>query len=123
MFDEKNTVPFETDEDDFDTVMATDIAFNGNIKFTKPFMIKGRVNGTIEATSNLLIDSMAEVNADIVADNVLVRGKVKGNIKSYKMVYITSTGFVDGDIACGEFVHEPGGKFNGKCMMTGNDSL
>ena len=117
MFDDKSLVPFETEEDDFDTVMAKDITFTGRIHFEKPFMIKGHVNGSIDATSDLLIDTDAEVNADIVADRVLIRGKVKGNVNGYKLVYITSTGSITGDISSAQVVLEPGSTFFGRCTM------
>ncbi len=118
MFELKDSMPFETEEDDFDTVMASDITFSGKIKFTKPFMIKGKMNGNIEATSDLLVDLDAEINADIVADRVLVRGKVKGNVNGYKLVYVAASGTVIGDIKSAQVVLEPGSTFSGKCSMT-----
>lgn len=118
MFDVKDFTQFDTDEQDFDTVMASDITFSGKIRFSKPFMIKGKMNGSIEATSELLIDSAAEVNADIIAEKVLVRGKVKGNITGNKIVYVTSSGSVNGDITSAQVVLEPGSVFAGKCTMT-----
>ena len=117
MFDVKDSEPFDTDEDDFDTVLERDITFTGNIRFSKPFMIKGKMSGLIEATSDLLIDTDAEVDADITAARVLVRGKVKGNIKGYKMVYVTSTGSVNGEIASARPVLELGSTVNGKIAM------
>lgn len=119
MFDLKDSSPFETEEEDFDTVMASDISFTGNIKFTKPFMIKGKMNGNIEATSDLLIDVDAEVHAkSIVADRILIRGTVTGDIKGYKLVYVTSSGSVEGDITSAQVVLEPGSVFSGRCTMT-----
>lgn len=106
MYDIKDSKGFDTDEEDFDTVMASDISFTGNIRFTKPFMIKGKMNGIIEATSDLLIDTDAVVNADISTDRVLVRGKVTGNINGRKLVYVTSTGTVKGDITSTQVVLE-----------------
>lgn len=118
MFDEKDIAQFEIEEEDFDTVMASDISFNGKIRFSKPFMIKGKVTGSIDASGNLLIDSMAEVEADIKAERILIRGKVKGNITGNALVYVTSTGSVDGDITSAQVVLEPGSQFSGKCTMT-----
>ena len=63
MFDVKDTDFFDLEEEDFDTIRASDITFSGKIKFTKPFMIRGNVNGSIEATCDLVIDSNAVVNA------------------------------------------------------------
>ena len=119
MYEIKDSKPFDTDEEDFDTVMASDISFTGNIRFSKPFMIKGKMNGTIEASSDLLIDTNAEVNADISTERVLVRGKVVGNIKGKKLVYVASTGSVIGDISSAQVVLEPGSVFSRKCSMSG----
>ena len=115
MYEIKDSKPFDTDEEDFDTVMASDISFTGNIRFSKPFMM----NGTIEASSDLLIDTNAEVNADFSTERVLVRGKVVGNINGKKLVYVASTGSVIGDISSAQVVLEPGSVFSGKCSMSG----
>ena len=50
MFETKDADFFELDEEDFDTILSDDISFRGTIKFTKPFMIRGCVTGTIDAT-------------------------------------------------------------------------
>ncbi len=117
MFEVKDIAHLEMEEEDFDTVMAGDITFSGHIRFVKPLMIKGTVTGSIDATSDLLIDSDAKVTADIVADRVLVKGSVKGNIKCRHLVYVTSTGSVNGDITSAQVVLEPGSVFTGKCSM------
>lgn len=117
MVEMKDSSLFDSDEDDFDTVMASDISFKGKIRFAKPFMIKGRVDGRIDATSDLLIDTGATVNADIVANKVMVRGKVKGNINGKKLVYVTSTGSVTGDIMAAQVVLDHGSSFTGRCSM------
>ena len=118
MYDIKDSKGFDTEEEDFDTVMASDISFTGNIRFAKPFMIKGKMNGVIEATSDLLIDTDAVVNADISTERVLIRGKVTGNVNGRKLVYVTSTGTVKGDITSSQVVLEPGSSFSGRCTMS-----
>ena len=115
MFDVKDTDLFDLEEEDFDTILASDITFHGNIKFTKPFMIRGKVSGSIDATSDLLIDSNA---VGISSTRVLVRGKVEGNITGRDLVFVASTGSVSGDITARQVVLEPGSRFSGKCTMT-----
>lgn len=117
MFDVKDTDLFDLEEEEFDTVLAPDIAFSGTIHFTHPFMIKGRMDGVIDAVSDLVIDSNAEVQANITADRVLIRGKVTGNITGKKLIFITATGSVTGDITTAQIVLEPGCSFSGKCSM------
>jgi len=118
MFEQKELDFLELEEDEFDTVLATDITFNGTIKFAKPFMIKGNISGEIIATSDLVIDSTAVVKADIEAERVLVKGKVEGNIIAKKVVFVSSLGSVKGDITAKHVVLEPGSMFSGKCSMT-----
>ncbi|MGL4986103.1 MAG: bactofilin family protein [Treponemataceae bacterium] len=105
------------DEEDFDTVMAEDISFKGTIRFDKPFMIKGAMSGIIDATSDLVVDAEATVNADITATRVLVRGIVKGNINANFIVHVTPTGSVTGDIASAQVVLDHGCFFSGRCLM------
>ncbi len=118
MFDVKDADLFDLEEEDFDTILASDITFHGNIRFTKPFMIRGNVSGSIEATSDLVIDTNALVNAGISASRVLVRGKVDGNITGRDLVFVSATGSVNGDITAKQVVLEPGSRFSGKCTMT-----
>jgi cytoskeletal protein CcmA (bactofilin family) len=117
MFDVKDTDLFDLEEESFDTVVESDITFTGKIRFAKPFMIRGKIKGSIDATSDLVIDSGAVVEADIHADRVLVKGKLKGNVVAKKMVFVTASGSLEGDITSEQVVLEPGSKFTGKCTM------
>lgn len=119
MFEMKDDAIFDLEEEDFDTVLASDISFTGTIRFARPFMIKGSVTGKIEATSDLVVDTDAKVSADITAERVLVRGRVEGNITGRELVFVTSTGYVAGDISAAKVALEPGCSFSGKCTMAG----
>lgn len=121
MFETKEVDLFDLEEDDFDTVLADDIVFSGRIRFTKPFMIRGKVSGSIAATSDLVIDAGASVVLDgegISAERILVRGSVEGNISARGLVFVASTGSVKGDIVAAQVVLEPGSSFSGRCTMT-----
>lgn len=118
MYDVKDSELNNLEDDDFDTVLAGDIAFRGTIKFSKPFMIRGTVTGTIDATSDLVVDTNAEVLAGIDASRVLIRGKVEGDIHAKRIVIVTATGSVTGDITAPQVVLEPGAHFSGRCSMS-----
>ncbi len=105
------------EESDFNTIISSDLAFTGKVHFTKPFLIKGKVSGQINATSDLVIDSEAVVNADIEADRVLVKGCVNGNVFGKSLVFVTSSGSITGDITSSQVVLEPGSSFSGRCTM------
>ena len=113
MFEAKESIQFDADEEDYDTVIANDIIFTGTVRFSKPLMIKGKISGKIDATSDLYVDQGAVVTADIVAERVLVNGNINGR----KLVYVASVGSVNGDIIAPQVVLEPGSNFSGKCQM------
>lgn len=117
MFDVKDADFFDLEDESFDTILEDDITFSGNIKFKSPFMIRGLVNGQIDATSDLVVDTKAVVNANIKANRVLIKGKVKGNVLGENLIFVTATGSVDGDITTKKVVLEPGCVFTGKCTM------
>lgn len=117
MVDIKDNDLLDLDEEDYDTVLAPDIDFTGTIEFSEPFMIKGRVSGKIDATSDLLIDTGAIVKADIHATRVIIKGVVEGNIHATAMVHVFSSGKLIGDVTAPEVVLESGCFFSGICTM------
>ncbi|MCR5063496.1 MAG: polymer-forming cytoskeletal protein [Treponema sp.] len=122
MFDVKDTDFFDLEDEAFDTIVEKDISFSGNIKIKKTFMVRGNITGSIQSTSDLVIDTNAVVNADITARRVLIRGKVKGNVVGDKLIFVTASGAVDGDITTAKVVLEPGCTFTGKCTMVNNEN-
>ncbi len=117
MVDVNDNDLLDLDEEDYDTVLAPDIDFEGTIEFAEPFMIKGRVTGRIEATSDLMIDSAATVKADIHASRVVIKGTVVGNVTADRMVHVFSSGKLTGDVTAPEVVLESGCFFSGICTM------
>jgi len=104
---------------DFDTILSSDIDFTGSLSFEKPFLIRGKVSGEINATGLLVIDEDAVVNANIQALRVLVRGQVKGDITAVEKVEVTATGKLTGNVTAPEIYMETGCIFNGHCTMIG----
>ncbi|MBE6349943.1 MAG: polymer-forming cytoskeletal protein [Spirochaetaceae bacterium] len=108
---------FDLEEEDFDTILYEDIDFTGSITFTQPLMIKGKVTGTIDTNSDLVIDTEATVQANIIAKRVLVKGLLTGDITAEQLVFVASSGKVTGNITAAQVVLEPGSRFSGQCSM------
>lgn len=106
------------DDEDFDTILSSDIDFNGAISFEKPFLIRGRVTGQIHARDLLVVDENAVVDASIEAPRLIIRGTVTGNVVCSEKVEITAGGKLVGDVAAPEVFMETGCVFNGFCTMT-----
>jgi cytoskeletal protein CcmA (bactofilin family) len=107
------------EDEDFDTILSPDIDFSGILNFEKPFLIRGKVSGEINATGLLVIDEEAVVNANITALRVIIRGQVKGDVNAEEKVEVTVTGKLAGNIIAPEIYMESGCVFNGYCTMTG----
>jgi cytoskeletal protein CcmA (bactofilin family) len=107
------------EDSDFDTILSPDIDFSGTLHFEKPFLIRGKVSGEINASGLLVIDENAVVNANINALRVLIRGQVKGDVTAVQKVDITLTGKLAGNITSPEIFMESGCVFNGRCTMIG----
>jgi len=109
------------EDSDFDTILSPDIDFTGTLHFEKPFLIRGKVTGEIDATGILVIDEKAVVNANIHASRVLIRGQVKGDVTAVEKVEITATGKLSGNVTSPEIFMETGCIFNGRCTMVGRN--
>ena len=105
------------EDEDFDTILSSDIDFSGTLNFEKPFLIRGRVSGNIMAQGVLVIDEEAVVEANISASKVIIRGSVKGNVTASEKVEVTITGKLVGNVTAPEIFMETGCVFNGRCTM------
>ncbi len=108
----------DLDEEDFDTVLASDIVFDGSISFEKPFMIKGVVKGSVHSKSDLMISDNAQVHAQIAADRVVIKGEVIGDVTASTSVRVFSSGRLTGNVTAPEVILDSGCFFSGECVMT-----
>jgi len=108
-------------DEDFDTILSQDIDFSGTLNFEKPFLIRGKVTGEINARGLLLVDEDAVVNANINTSKVIIRGHVKGDIIASEKLEINATGTLEGNVTAPEVFMESGCVFNGRCKMTGKN--
>jgi cytoskeletal protein CcmA (bactofilin family) len=106
------------EDEDFDTILSSDINFSGTLNFEKPFLIRGRLSGEIAARGLLVVDEEAVVEANISASRVIIRGSVKGNVTAAEKVELTITGKLIGNVTAPEIFMETGCFFNGRCSMT-----
>ena len=105
------------EEDDFDTILSSDIDFSGTLNFEKPFLIRGKLSGNIAASGILVVDEEAMVEANINASRVIIRGSVKGDVTASEKVEVSVTGKLIGNVTAPEIFMETGCIFNGRCTM------
>jgi len=106
------------EDEDFDTILSSDITFSGMLSFEKPFLTRGRLSGNIASRGLFVIDEEAVVEANINAPRVIIRGSVKGDIIASEKVEVAITGKLVGNVTAPEIFMETGCVFNGRCTMT-----
>lgn len=92
----------------------------GNLSFNGIARIAGLVNGSIFSNDTVVITDAAVVNADIIADVILISGVVKGNIKASSRVEIIKPARFEGTITTPSLVVEDGVIFHGTTKMHDN---
>lgn len=94
-------------------------SMQGNMVFKDPVNLK--INGTFEGTlttkGNLTIGESAEVNADIIGENIVIGGQVTGDIIAERSLKLVPPGKVIGDIKTPSLVIEEGAVLHGDCYM------
>ena len=94
----------------------------GKVISTEDLTIDGRVEGTIElGNHSLTIGVGAAIQADLVAQTIIISGAVTGNVKASVKVDLRSTGSVDGDITSPVLLMADGAIIMGKVEARGTD--
>lgn len=95
--------------------------FQGQINFDGTLRIDGVVYGEIFCKSDILstviITERAVVEADIVADIVIVSGMASGNIKAIERLELHAPGRIEGMVYTSDFYIKDGALFQGECIM------
>jgi len=96
------------------------LLIQGKITSTENLTIDGRVEGTIElGDHSLTIGTGASVQADLVAQTIVVSGAVAGNVKASVKVDLQSTASVQGDITSPLIAMQDGAVVTGRLDVAG----
>jgi cytoskeletal protein CcmA (bactofilin family) len=80
-----------------DTYIGEQTSFEGSLTTRDNLTIYGNVRGTIKCQGRVIIGESGTVEADILANDVVVSGKVAGNVTARGRLQVTSAGAVKGD--------------------------
>ncbi len=90
----------------------------GTVEFQGTIRLDGQVNGKISSKGGtLIVGERAVIEADIIVDTIIIMGEVSGTIDAKERIEVHPPGRLSGDIQAGVISIEPGGFFNGKCVM------
>jgi cytoskeletal protein CcmA (bactofilin family) len=91
--------------------ISAGVTITGKISGSGAVHIFGRVQGELHASTVLIADG-AEVEGDLIADDLTVGGRVKGTIRA-KRVKLNSTASVEGDVFHRSLAIEENARFEG----------
>ena len=108
----------EKGSDRISTFIGADASIEGNIEFKGTIRVDGRVKGKIASTGGtVIVGEKAVVNADLFVNVAVIMGELNGAINAKERIEVYPPGKVGGDIHAPVICIEPGGIFNGKCLM------
>ena len=115
-----NTVKKGIISGNVDTRIGNNTSFKGTIVSEKSIIVEGMVKGAIECKETVVVKDGGCLKGALRADDALIAGHVDGNITARKVVEITSSGKVKGDIDSSSLSIAQGVIFDGNCHMRGN---
>ncbi|MBN2097710.1 MAG: polymer-forming cytoskeletal protein [Candidatus Omnitrophica bacterium] len=100
-------------------ILDVDASMQGSMVFRDPvnLRINGKFEGTLDTKGSLTIGEKAEVQANIIGEDIIIAGKVLGNVTSSNSLALTATAHLEGDIRTPSLSIAQGAVFQGKCQM------
>ncbi|MBV71336.1 MAG: hypothetical protein CMH52_08295 [Myxococcales bacterium] len=101
------------------TTIASGTIIRGRIQGDESIDLMGRIEGHVEISGSLTIDSNARADAEIQAASVFINGIVVGNVNAEGTIHITSKAMAAGDLTAAKIIIDDGARVRGFVKMTG----
>ena len=98
------------------TVIARADRIEGTLRVADLLRVLGSVEGRIEATT-LIVEEGARVNADVVADEVVIAGEYNGKLMCRQRLEVRASGRVSGQVETFRLMLHEGGAVDGEMKM------
>ncbi len=104
--------------DRISTFIGADASIDGTIEFKGTIRVDGQVKGKIiSSDGTVVVGEKAAVDAELHVNVAVIMGEVNGAIEAKERIEVYPPGRVGGDIQAPVISIEPGGIFNGSCVM------
>ncbi len=111
----------ERNTDRISTFIGADASIDGTIDFKGTIRVDGRVKGNITSDGGtVVVGEKGVVNAEMFVNVAVVMGEVNGSIDAKERIEVYPPGRLGGNIKSPIVSIEPGGIFNGNCVMKPN---
>lgn len=98
-------------------IIGAGTVIEGEIKTDSDIRIDGKVKGTITSKAKIVVGNTGIVDGDLNGDTADISGKVFGKVDVTDLLFLKSSGYLEGDIITGKLVVEAGARFTGSCKM------
>ena len=93
------------------STISEDLVINGNVTSKGELRLDGQVHGDVHCVT-LVLGESAQVEGNVVAEEVMVRGRLIGSVRALK-VMLQSTAHVEGNVFHKSLSLEQGTHFEG----------
>ena len=95
-------------------VIGRDICIEGELEGHGNLVIEGRVKGRLQTEGDVCIAVSGNVEAGIVARNIMIQGRVNANVEARDAVTIEAQGILIGDCRARSIQIHEGARFEGR---------
>jgi cytoskeletal protein CcmA (bactofilin family) len=99
------------------TVVGPSILISGKLTGDEDLLVRGRVEGELNLSKTLIVETSGIVKANVSVRNAIVSGVVVGNITASESVELTREGRMVGDINSPRVIIVDGASFRGHVDM------
>lgn len=103
-------------------LISNQTEFKGDIKSESEIKFNGKLEGTINTNSKLILGTEGIIKGEVRCKNAIISGKIEGKIFVEELITLTSTCQIYGDLVTSKLTVEPGAILNGNCSMSKNTS-
>lgn len=99
------------------TIIAAGTTIVGDIDSEGVVKVEGQIQGTVRASTQLLVAPGALIRGDVFAPEIVAGGEIRGSVHADTRVEIQSGALIGGDITTQRILIAEGGRVNGQISM------
>lgn len=101
----------------FRDALSVGTIIKGKLSFEGAVRIDGVLGGQVRCSDAVLIGERAQVDADVIAESLVILGRVKGSLKARGKIEVLAGAVCEGELFCEKLSVEPGAVVNSKCLV------
>jgi len=101
-----------------ETLIGPGTVFEGHLETESSVSIEGVFRGRLLSKAGVVVNRVGRVEADILADYVVIHGTVIGNVTARKQLDVGGAGTIQGDVEAGSVTVAQGGTVDGVFRMS-----